>query len=324
MSDTMQGVSWALERPCPFRSGDEWYLPHCTRAQLADLRTVAHAAAQGRVFKGICVTSCEAQQIPYSGFRIAHLQAFLDELSAQQIPYQGFLIDHRLQSIGGLSQAWKICGKCEANAKAEEAIDIAGCFGFLYAWPDSHELERVLKDREIEQQFFVVFPRTRPIWYGLWISSPLQEPQVELLRELLQGAFSRGQAQNIGGHHFLNALQAAKEHHLPLHVSMAPPGHVDFGWYTVFPHCPRCKAEAPLERWQSSYPKEPHTCRVCSHVFIPAEHYKSERDDSDPNSDNLEQQMGTEAYWHFVRAYLLHQGRPPQRVEEIIEKRRNK
>jgi hypothetical protein len=300
MSDTYQIVRWALERPCPFRSGDQWFLPHRTCSQLADLRTVACTAAQGRVFKGICVTSWWVQQIPMTGFRV----------------------EDRLRSIGGLSQAWKICGKCEANTKAEDAIDIAGCFGWLCAEPSSQELQHVLKDRKIEQQFFAAFPLTSPIWYGLWINSPLRTSQVELLHELLQGVFDQSQGQNRDKRHFLNALQAAREQHLPLHVSLAPPGHIDFGWYTVFPHCPRCKAETPLERWQSSYPKEPHSCRVCRHVFIPAEHHKSERYEEESESNKLEQQMGTEAYWQFVRAYLLHQGRPLERVEEIIDKRR--
>lgn len=56
MADTRQVVSWALERQCAFRSGDEWFLPARTCAQLADLRTVASAEGEGRIVNGICVT----------------------------------------------------------------------------------------------------------------------------------------------------------------------------------------------------------------------------------------------------------------------------
>ena len=78
MADTRQVVSWALERKCPFRFGDQWFLPDRTYTQLADLRTVASAEGDGRIVNGICVTgwtterdnSGKVHDIPCSGFRI--------------------------------------------------------------------------------------------------------------------------------------------------------------------------------------------------------------------------------------------------------------
>src|SRR6516165_9216135 len=78
MADTRQIVSWALERKCAFRSGDQWYLPAQTCTQLADLQTVASAEGDNRIVNGICVTSWTTERdnagdihnIPCSGFRI--------------------------------------------------------------------------------------------------------------------------------------------------------------------------------------------------------------------------------------------------------------
>ena len=56
MADTRKVVSWALERKCAIRCGEQWFLPARTCAQLADLRTVASAGADGRIVNGMCVT----------------------------------------------------------------------------------------------------------------------------------------------------------------------------------------------------------------------------------------------------------------------------
>jgi len=55
-----------------------------------------------------------------------------------------------------------------------------------------------------------------------------------------------------------------------LHVGLNPPGHTDFGSLTIFCHCPRCKADSGLERWESEYPSEPMQCAVCGFEYSPA------------------------------------------------------
>jgi Zn ribbon nucleic-acid-binding protein len=178
-------------------------------------------------------------------------------------------------------------------------------------------LWRVLRNHELEHAFFAIFPQTTPLWYGIWINSPLQKNHVELLQEVLGLAFADLQPSQDKDH-FLAALKAAAQWNLPLHVSMFPPGHVDFGWHTVFPHCPRCKAETSLDRWQENYSKDTYNCKTCGHVFIPNDHHKCEPDDADFDADSLEVQMGTKEYWEFVREFLLYRGRPNIRVDEII------
>ena len=306
MADTWQSVIWAIQRKCPFRHGSEWFLPRHTHSQLATLQTVSRAEADNRVFHGICITSQTSHSVPASGFRI----------------------DEKLSNYGGQSRARATCGQCEANAASQPEIGLAGCCGHLHLLPDSQELNEalwwVIHNRDLEQTVFAVFPQTTPLWYGLWINSPLQKTQIELLHELLGHAFAEMQ-QSQDKNWFLLALKAAAKWNLPLHVSLLPPGHVDFGWHTVFPHCPRCKAETSIDRWQESYPKDPYVCNVCGQVFLPDDYQyqKCEPHIADWNADSLEPQMGTDEYWEFVRRFLLHRGRPSIRVDEIITRHRS-
>src|SRR5690348_10897711 len=115
MADTLQAVTWSLERKCIFRSGDGWFLPMSTYRQLADLRTVSDAESNNRIVDGICVTgtiggkdnSGQCHNLPYSGFRIAD----------------------RIGQHGGLPGALSTCRECEANAAGKTQIKVAGCFG---------------------------------------------------------------------------------------------------------------------------------------------------------------------------------------------------
>jgi formylglycine-generating enzyme required for sulfatase activity len=313
MADTLQIVSWALERKCPFRSGDQWFLPDRTSTQLADLRTVASAEGDGRIVNGICVTSWTTER-DNSG-------------NVHQIPCSGFRIEERLGPVGGLAVALATCRACEANAKTELGIDVAGCFGHLDVWPDSEELDQqlwgIIEQRNLEHRLRSAFPVTNPLWYGFWINSPLRRVQAEFLHELLDATCDHDDPQDKDVRHFLKALEAAVRRELPVHVSLAPLGHTDFGMYTVFPHCPRCKANAPVGRWKESYPKEPHECRVCGHTFIPDEHHRSERDEYDWDAHSLEKQLGETGYGQFVRAFLFHRGCSPEQMDEVIDNKDN-
>lgn len=309
MSDTRQIVSWSLERPCAFRSGDGWFLPDRTYTQLVDLRIVASSEVNRRIVDGICVTSCTTER-DNSG-------------KIHEIPCSGFRIEDRLGPFGGLDAALTTCRDCEANVKTELGIDVAGCFGHLDVWPDSEELDRqlwgIIEQRNLENSLRGAFPVTTPLWYGFWINSPLRRVQCEFLHELLDAACDHDDPQDEDVRHFLGTLEAAIRWELPIHVSLAPLGHVDLGWHTVFPHCPRCKANAPVGRWKESYPNEPHECRACGHTFNPDEHHSSEHDELDWDSSGLEGQLGEAGYGQFVRAFLIHRDCPPERVDEVID-----
>src|SRR5262249_4163901 len=107
-----------------------------------------------------------------------------------------------------------------------------------------------------------VFAPPRPLWFGLWVSSPLSEQQIEVMDLVLTdlAAVQASVAKSLGG--LLAALRAARRHGLPLHVRMPPPGHRDFGLSTVFAHCPRCKADVDRKNhWREV--AAPARCPVC-------------------------------------------------------------
>jgi formylglycine-generating enzyme required for sulfatase activity len=309
MADTRQVVSWALERKCPFRNGDQWFLPDQTFRQLAELRTLASGESDGRNVGGICVTSWTTER-DNSG-------------NVHQIPCSGFRIEDQLASVGGLPAVLATCRACEANAHSELGIEVAGCFGHLDVWPDSQELDQelwsIIERRNLEARLRAIFPVTTPLWYGFWINSPLQRPQAEFLHELLDAACDHDDPEDKDIRHFLDALTTAIRWELPVHVSLAPLGHTDFGWYTIFPHCPRCKANAPVGRWEEKYPTTPHKCPACGHSFIPDEHQSSEQEDMDLEAHSLEKQLGEADYEQFVRAFLVHRGCSPEQVDEVID-----
>src|SRR5258708_2964393 len=240
MADTLQTVTWSLERKCIFRSGDGWFLPMSAYRQLVDLRTLADAQSNDRIVDGICVTgmvggrdnSGQGHNLPHSGFRIAD----------------------RIGPHGGVSAALSTCRECEANADHRLATRIAGCFGHLSIWPDSLDLDgrlwEIVKQRNLEDQLRSTFLVTTPLWYGFWITTPLQRPQAIFLHEVLAAMCGHSARLDRDLVHFVNALSIAISWELPVHVSIGPPGHTDFGYHTVFPHCPRCKTEAPVERWK--------------------------------------------------------------------------
>lgn len=313
MADTRQVVSWSLERKCVFRTGEEWFLPGQTFKQLADLRTVASAESDSRNVRGICVTSWTTEQD--NGGKI------------HEIPSSGFRIDECLGPFGGLSEVLATCLGCEANANNDLAIQAAGCFGYVDVWPDSDELNEqlwnIIEKRNLESRLRSAFPVTTPLWYGFWINSPLQRVQAEFIHELLNAVCDVDDPEDKDVRHFLNALKAAIDWELPVHVSLSPLGHTDLGWYTIFPHCPRCKANAPVGRWKESYPTTPHTCRACDHTFVPNEHHSSERDDVDWDAQSLEKQLGETGYEQFIKDFLIHRGCSLEQATEILDNKNN-
>lgn len=178
MADTRQIVTWSLERKCDFRTGDGWYLPDRTATQLGSLRTVASAEGDGRNVGGICVTSWTTEQ-DNSG-------------TVHDVPCSGFRIEDRLGSVGGMPAALATCRACEANAKTELDIGVAGCFGHLDVWPDTAELDDqlwgIIRERNLQDRLRAAFPVTTPLWYGFWINTPLRREQAEFLHELLDAA----------------------------------------------------------------------------------------------------------------------------------------
>jgi ssDNA-binding Zn-finger/Zn-ribbon topoisomerase 1 len=306
MADTLQIVSWSLERKCQFRDGVRWEYPDETAQQLADFRTLRRATPDGQVVDGICVTGW------WQVYPFKKLNGKTDYLASVDIPSTGFVVSERLAKYGGAEFALDTCSKCEANALTEGDVRLAGCHGHLTVRPQSKDLneslERSLAELRASTDFFESFQRTAPIWYGLWIESPLRRIQARALRSLLEHAFATLERERTGISHFLKALAICENFDLPLHVSLAPLGHTDLGWYTVFPHCPRCKATSPGERWLNEHPKDLLTCQVCGACFNPADTHRQEEMNWDSELDSLEQTLGFEEYSRFVQTYVESKG----------------
>jgi len=314
MANTVQGVNWALERACRLRGGEGWALPDVTRRQLADVSTYARAVPHGLVVDDVCVI----------GYTFGSDSAG----ATVSLPCSGFRVSLALAPFGGEAAVRAACSACEANVAPDDRPVLANCHGFLVAWPDSEELEAALQVairlRGLEERIARLFPRTTPLWYGLWIESPLRRPHCEVLLELLEGLADLGGTQDNDPRHFLAALRAAVTWELPLHVAVPPPGHADLGWYTVFPHCPRCKAHAPLEQWQESYPEEPIPCPVCGQRYSPAATQRSEQmDDALWEESDLKNVLGADNVQAFRRRFLRRQGHSPEQIEDVLDRHNN-
>jgi hypothetical protein len=160
-----------------------------------------------------------------------------------------------------------------------------GNYFMLYVPND--QLEKLLWETIIQfdwqERLQQTFSITRPLWYGFWMSSPLTDKQASLLYDLLANgslaeAITASKYGSSNVSEFVKALEQTSRGDKNLYVSMTPPGHVDFGWITTFAHCPQCKCEAPIKRWEGQYPATLLTCHVCGNTYSPAETYSSERD----------------------------------------------
>jgi hypothetical protein len=220
-----------------------------------------------------------------------------------------------------------MCGPCPANTTPS---NLAGCCGTLSQWPDSVETEsqiRSIIDRlGIEQDFQSRFPATIPIWYGLWAVSPVPASSLALLRTIIsemreeeareiEATSKADQRQLRDFALFVKAVELAEMHRLPLHVSLAPLGHTDFGFYTVFPHCPFCKAATRTPHWQRKYPTALYQCHVCGREYSPAETASQERME---DRDELRDVLGPGRFRQFAKEYLIALGETDESAELIV------
>jgi hypothetical protein len=168
-------------------------------------------------------------------------------------------------------------------------------------------LWETIRTNGLEQSFRQAFQITEPLWFGLWMDSPLSAPRCAFLGDLLAAlyveveemAMNRVQevetsiTEALKYEHleeditelkeitvnsrasalvrlkallrFIEALQACTTEHIPLYIDVNPLGHTDFGLYTIFSHCPRCKATSHYTG------NKQIACQVCGFHFIPAQ-----------------------------------------------------
>jgi hypothetical protein len=118
----------------------------------------------------------------------------------------------------------------------------------------TERIDEIINRLDLLPQLYEAFGVKRPVpspgawWFAFWMDSPLNLQQRSVLYLLFAELSKKSPLYRDRIAPFLASLQIAGEGTLPLTASLGPPGHVDFGWYTVFAHCPRCKVESPIKR----------------------------------------------------------------------------
>ena len=176
-------------------------------------------------------------------------------------------------------------------------------------FPGEHEwliqlLQEIVNRKELQLSLQANFEITRPIWFGLWIRSPLNKSQCSLLhglmmemgeqlRETLVAELEQKHLENPDTFtttevmqyeqiydedhrnllEFLSALKIAIIHDIPMHVALNPSGHADFGFLTTWPYCPRCKAASPSNKWD----EKECVCTACGNTYFPMETMSMEK-----------------------------------------------
>jgi hypothetical protein len=322
MADTIQVVLWALAQKCPLRQGDGWEIPTTAIEMLSDCRTYSRLRnRKGRgfgVFGDVCVTSVTSAKSTDKG-------PYYD------YPCSGFVLSSQFSVTGGLPSLHRLCGDCPANCDPE---GIAGCVGSfhqaLYSKELQEQLDRLIDRLGLAPKLDLIFPQTRLHWFRFWMHSPIPEKGVEVLHQLLEAMHeederefqSSGRADPRGQHAdltmFLKALERSKAGQIPLYVSLTPPGHTDFGLYTIFSHCPQCKADAPVGRWKRKYRDEEIACEICGANFSPAKTRSTERHEWD--SKQLRDTLGKTEFEKFAARCIVAQGASESEAAEIVER----
>ena len=352
MADTRQRVWWSLERACSLRTGEGWQLPLVTLQALSTLQQCSAALNKTNpaVVNGIWVTSNfvgrdaanNTVYIPSSGLKI-------DEIGQSHGGWE--TVRSTCAKCEANILAIQQLGQPTGTSKldAQRPAMVGGCFGSIEVmYPSSSSLDellwKVIERYDLEDQLRDAFQLTDPLWFGFWMDSPLDRKQCRCLLDLLSKALPQlwekpeddpaaepvfadvsfafsgfNPAKTYGREYaaFFKALEVSLQANLPLHVHIPPPGHTDMGCYTIFAHCPRCKAAADVPRWQDVQSCE-YTCSVCGHSFDPASTYSRETQDFDLDAESLETQMGAD-YDAFALEYARVRGYSRKQMLEALD-----
>jgi hypothetical protein len=241
-------VLWALGRPCPLRRREGWARADVTHDELAYLRLLSEARDDDRVAGGIAFISWTRED-------------------GRRVPWEGFLVREGLAPLGAAAVE-AACGACEANLARAGIQGLAGCHGRLSFMGPSRDLDTkiaaLIEARGLRDAVERAFPETSVEGYRFWIDSPLTQAQRDILLAIIPPLAVRGAEEC---RRFTLALEVARAHDLPLHVTLTPLGHHTVGsdscFEDVFPHCPRCKAMTEQ--------RDGAVCRICGRARPPGE-----------------------------------------------------
>jgi hypothetical protein len=236
---TPEFVRWTIAQPCPLREESNWRDPEQTERLLRPVREVGEARRQGRAFQGVVFQDAPAMRKP------------LDAIC-------GFIIEQSLAYFGGEERVASQCDGCPANALARDrSSSLAGCYGMFYL-ADAElilsQVERLVACRSDNLEPTARFEKTQPAWYGLWISTPWCNAQIQELLAIFDAVFAETPHAAPGLGQFLLGLRVSQEVGLPMYARLLPAGtRLPHAW-KIGSHCKKCKAARPL--------RDPE-CKVC-------------------------------------------------------------
>ena len=227
-----------------------------------------------------------------------------------------------------------MCRQCPANVDVNR---LARCVGRIdQKWmrhkEEEAQLRGVVSRLGLEREIAELFPQTTRLWRGLWAVSPVPPKALPVLRQVLAGLQEDdlvylnepGHERLAGRSYFddlrrtISAIEIAEHHGLRFHVSVPPPGHTDFGHYTIFPHCPFCK-EPSGHRWQSPLPTDSRLCDVCGTSYSPAATASDQKMNDEISLNPLREMLGEEEFAVLFHQYLLRLGESPDRAAAMVK-----
>jgi hypothetical protein len=272
--DTPPFLLWAIESTCPVRGLQNGSDPERTERQLRAARAVSDARREGRVIDDLCVE-----------------------------PPFGFRVEEALSIYGGSIVVEQACRGCPANALLhDDCGTFAGCFGIV-PLPDERLIHAAVEPaiRQVATvEYDRLFRRTDPIWFGLWMNSPLDLERVRSLLAIMKSA-AVPEPMAAAFRQFQSGLQSAVVSKQSVHVALYPRGRVEGTWWRRIPHCPECKAA-----WDDLRSRE---CAVCGFHGSPAPEKKRHARGRRPYRP-LEQIVGTEQAKALLARYQNAAARP--------------
>ncbi len=182
-----------------------------------------------------------------------------------QQPLNAFRASEVLAVYGGLHRVVSLCTACPANATAvSQPNALAGCYGWFtrsdLCLNSDEGIEDAASRLGMLQTIQREFRRTRPMWYGLWMDSPLANGRVRALERLITQMLLERSTSSESLGRFLSALSLSDRANLPIHVMLNPCGQANATSWTLPAHCPACKA---------TWIEESFHCAICGRTGRP-------------------------------------------------------
>ena len=302
MSDTRQGISWSLERKCPLRSGETWFLPSSAFVQLDALPWLP----------GRKMGTCRERHLCHRP-QSADNPRFPPQLCSSSALLSGS------PRPGSMEVARATCRDCEANIDDATGRGIAGCVGWSDAFAEladlDEQLARIVERKGLEQRLRSAFRQLPPLWYGFWIRSPLT---VGL--SCCTSCSTRFMSAKVDPRTDapVSCAPCARRPNGSCHCTCRSRRRGTSTWVgTRRFHVAHGTARPLMKVLAESYPTELYECAVCGHAYIPNDNRSSVPDKDD--NDRLELALGPEGYLDFIRNYMRRRELSDTCIDETLD-----